>query len=245
MLKVYGRPNSSNSAKVFWLLDQIGQDYDLVPAGRGFGPTDTPEFLALNPFGKVPVVQDGDLAVWESNAVLRYLARRFDATALWPADAAGQSRIDRWMDWASISLTPPLTRLRKARAAGKGDDADLPAIVTGFALLDQQLARHDFIAGTGVSGWAVPAGGAVGVSWALRGEAASRQANARAVPAPRRDSDDWVMVILRVFGIDPTAFAGGRACPWAARACIGRGLGPRIEPRGKIVNYLDGLCPAL
>lgn len=64
MLKVYGRPNSSNSAKVFWLLDQIGQDYDLVPAGRGFGPTDTPEFLALNPFGKVPVVQDGDLAVW-------------------------------------------------------------------------------------------------------------------------------------------------------------------------------------
>ena len=148
MLKVYGRPNSSNSAKVFWLLDQIGQDYDLVPAGRGFGPTDTPEFLALNPFGKVPVVQDGDLAVWESNAVLRYLARRFDATALWPADAAGQSRIDRWMDWASISLTPPLTRLRKARAAGKGDDADLPAIVTGFALLDQHLARHDFIAGS-------------------------------------------------------------------------------------------------
>lgn len=151
MLKVYGRPNSSNSAKVFWLLDQIGQDYDLVPAGRGFGPTDTPEFLALNPFGKVPVVQDGDLAVWESNAVLRYLARRFDATALWPADAAGQSRIDRWMDWASISLTPPLTRLRKARAAGKGDDADLPAIVTGFALLDQQLARHDFITGPELS----------------------------------------------------------------------------------------------
>lgn len=151
MLKVYGRPNSSNSAKVFWLLDQIGQDYDLVPAGRGFGATDTPEFLALNPFGKVPVVQDGDAVVWESNAVLRYLAKRFGATALWPADVAAQARVDGWMDWASISLTPPLTRLRKARAAGRTDDADLPAIVTAFALLDQQLAGNDFIAGADLS----------------------------------------------------------------------------------------------
>lgn len=151
MLKVYGRPNSSNSAKVFWLLDQIGHDYDLIPTGRGFAPTDTPEFLALNPFGKVPVVQDGGAVVWESNAVLRYLAKRFGAVMLWPEDAAAQAGVDGWMDWASISLTPPLTRLRKARAAGRTDDADLPAIVTAFALLDQQLARHDFIAGADLS----------------------------------------------------------------------------------------------
>lgn len=151
MLKVYGRPNSSNSAKVFWLLDQIGHDYDLIPTGRGFAPTDTPEFLALNPFGKVPVVQDGGAVVWESNAVLRYLAKRFGAVMLWPEDAAAQAGVDGWMDWASISLTPPLTRLRKARAAGRTDDTDLPAIVTAFALLDQQLARHDFIAGADLS----------------------------------------------------------------------------------------------
>lgn len=151
MLKVYGRPNSSNSAKVFWLLDQIGHDYDLIPTGRGFAPTDTPEFLALNPFGKVPVVQDGGAVVWESNAVLRYLAKRFGAVMLWPEDAAAQAGVDGWMDWASISLTPPLTRLRKARAAGRTDDTDLPAIVTAFALLDQQLAHHDFIAGSDLS----------------------------------------------------------------------------------------------
>lgn len=151
MLKVYGRHNSSNSAKVFWLLDQIGHDYDLIPTGRGFAPTDTPEFLALNPFGKVPVVQDGGAVVWESNAVLRYLAKRFGAVMLWPEDAAAQAGVDGWMDWASISLTPPLTRLRKARAAGRTDDADLPAIVTAFALLDQQLAHHDFIAGADLS----------------------------------------------------------------------------------------------
>lgn len=151
MLKVYGRPNSSNSAKVLWLLDQIGQDYDLILTGRGFGPTDTPEFLVLNPFGKVPVVQDGDVIVWESNAVLRYLAKRFNAAALWPDDAAAQARIDGWMDWASISLTPPLTRLRKARAAGSTEDADMPAIMAAFAVLDRQLARHDFICGSELS----------------------------------------------------------------------------------------------
>ena len=67
------------------LLDELGQDYRLVPTGRGFGPTDTPEFLAMNPFGKVPVVRDGDTVVWESNAVLRYLAGR-QPTLLWPQE---------------------------------------------------------------------------------------------------------------------------------------------------------------
>lgn len=151
MLKIHGRPNSSNCAKVFWLLDQIGQDYDLVPAGRGFGPTDTPEFLAMNPCGKVPVLQDGDTVVRESNAMLRYLARRFRASGLWPDDPARRASVDGWMDWASISLAPPLTRLRKARAAGRTDDADLPAVISAFALLDGQVADGGFIAGPDLS----------------------------------------------------------------------------------------------
>jgi len=150
MLTVYGRRNSSNSAKVFWLLDELGQDYRLVPTGRGFGPTDTPEFLAMNPFGKVPVVRDGDTVVWESNAVLRYLAGR-QPTLLWPQETGARSRVDGWMDWASISFTPPMTRLRKARAAGKTEDADLPAVKAAVAALDSWLADHRFLAGDQVS----------------------------------------------------------------------------------------------
>ncbi|WP_151719748.1 glutathione S-transferase family protein [Gemmobacter serpentinus] len=150
MLTVYGRTNSSNSAKVFWLLQELGQDYRLVPTGRGFAATNTPEFLALNPFGKVPVVQDGEMVVWESNAVLRHLASRFP-TPLWPAEPGLRSRVDGWMDWASLSLTPPLTRLRKARAAGKTEDTDLPAVIAAFAALDRWLAGHSFIAGDRLS----------------------------------------------------------------------------------------------
>ncbi|WP_395541487.1 glutathione S-transferase family protein [Neotabrizicola sp. sgz301269] len=151
MLTVYGRANSSNSAKVFWLLEELGEDYELILTGRSFAPTDTPEFLALNPFGKVPVLRDGETVVWESNAVLRYLAGR-KPNALWPADPAGRSLADRWMDWASISLTPPMTRLRKARADGKpGSEADLAAVINAAKALDTWLAPRSFLAGEKLS----------------------------------------------------------------------------------------------
>jgi glutathione S-transferase len=151
MLTVYGRPNSSNSAKVFWLLDELGLDYDLVPTGTSHGPTDTPEYLAMNPFGKVPVVRDDDVVTWESNAVLRYLATRYGPTPLWPQDAGERSKVDRWMDWASISMTPPLTRLRKARAAGQTGERDLPAVLDAVSALERWLADHAFLAGDAMS----------------------------------------------------------------------------------------------
>lgn len=150
MLKVYGRADSSNCAKVFWLLDLLQQAFELIPAGRGHGGTDSPEFRALTPFGKVPVVVDGEAVLWESNAILRYLAERFGATALWPEDLAGRARVDRWMDWVSISLMPALTRLRKARKIG-GGDGELPAVVAAFTILDACLAGTKFIAGDTLS----------------------------------------------------------------------------------------------
>jgi glutathione S-transferase len=147
MLTVYGRRNSSNSAKVFWLLDALNQAYDLVPTGMGFGATDTAQFRAMNPFGKVPVLRDGDLIAWESNAILRYLASQYGPTPLWPNNLAERARIDRWMDWASISFTPPLTRLRKARKAGKTEDRDLPAVHDAIVALERRLGEAAYLAG--------------------------------------------------------------------------------------------------
>lgn len=167
-LKVYGRSDSSNCAKVFWLLDRLGQDYELIPAGRGHGGTAAPGFLDLTPFGKVPVIVDGDVSLWESNAILRYLAERFEATALWPKELAGRARIDRWMDWASLSLTPPLTRLRKARAAG--GEGDLAAVVAAFTVLDTCLGNSKFIAGEALSLADITAGPAVYRWFLLEGE---------------------------------------------------------------------------
>ncbi|EBA06663.1 glutathione S-transferase family protein [Sagittula stellata] len=145
MVTVYGRRNSSNCAKVFWLMDELDQPFTLEPAGRGADARDPEAVRRLSPTGTVPVVQMGDQVVWESNAILRCLAASAPASPLWPADPAARGTIDSWMDWASISLTPPLGRLRKARAAGQ--TADATATLQAFGLLDRHLAGRSYLVG--------------------------------------------------------------------------------------------------
>src|SRR5262249_49448181 len=80
--------------------------HEPIPAGGGFGRLNEPTFRALNPHGRVPVIEDGDLAVWESHAILRYLAARYDRSRLWSADPAERARVDAWMDWSQATLQP-------------------------------------------------------------------------------------------------------------------------------------------
>src|SRR5262245_29175994 len=106
MLKVWGRRNSFNVQKVLWLVGELGLAHEHIPAGGSFGRLDEPSFRALNPHGRVPVIEDGDLAVWESHAILRYLAARYDRSGLWSADPAARARVDAWMDWSQATLQP-------------------------------------------------------------------------------------------------------------------------------------------
>ena len=106
MLKVWGRRSSFNVQKVLWLVGELGLAHAHIPAGGDFGRLDEPSFRALNPHGRVPVIEDGDLAVWESHAILRYLAARYDRSGLWSADPAERARVDSWMDWAQSTLQP-------------------------------------------------------------------------------------------------------------------------------------------
>jgi glutathione S-transferase len=92
MLKVWGRRSSFNVQKVLWLIGELGLAHEHIPAGGDFGRLDEPSFRALNPHGRVPVIEDGDLAVWESHAILRYLAARHDRSGLWSADPAERAR---------------------------------------------------------------------------------------------------------------------------------------------------------
>lgn len=85
MLTVWGRKNSINVQKVMWTVGELGLEYRRHDVGRQFGGLDTPEFLALNPNGLVPVIEDGGTVVWESNAVVRYLAAKYGAGGLWAA----------------------------------------------------------------------------------------------------------------------------------------------------------------
>lgn len=106
MLKIWGRRNSFNVQKVMWLVGELGIAHEHIPAGGSFGGLDRPEFLALNPHGRVPLIEDAGNAVWESHTILRYLAARFGASHFWPDDAGERSQFERWMDWSQTALQP-------------------------------------------------------------------------------------------------------------------------------------------
>ena len=107
-LQVLGRANSFNVRKVLWVCDEIGIPYTREDFGRGFQPTNTPEFLRLNLTGQVPVVIDGDRVMRESNTIVRYLAAKHKATDLYPEDPAARQAIEEWMDWVAYDVTHAL-----------------------------------------------------------------------------------------------------------------------------------------
>jgi glutathione S-transferase len=154
MLKVWGRANSSNLKKVTWLCEEIGLPYARIDAGMAFGVVDTPEYRKLNPNGLVPTIDDEGFILWESNAIVRYLAAKHAAGTLWPTDLKVRADADRWMDWCTSTLsptvrpvfwnlvrTPPEQRNMKEIEDGSKKTAEL------LALLDAALAGRKFIAG--------------------------------------------------------------------------------------------------
>ena len=105
MFTIYGRPNSSNVRKVLWLCEEIGQTgYERLDYGRGFKPIDSPEYVSLNPNMIVPTLVDGDLVLWESNAILRYLAAKHGPEDIYPTDLFARAKVDMWMDWQLTTL---------------------------------------------------------------------------------------------------------------------------------------------
>jgi glutathione S-transferase len=99
-LRLYARTTSSNCQKVLWFLGELGAEYELVPTGGDAGGLDDPAYRAMNPNARVPTLVDGGFVVWESHAILRYLATTQAGGAFWPESAAERSEIDRWMDWS-------------------------------------------------------------------------------------------------------------------------------------------------
>lgn len=104
VLRVLGRQSSINVRKVLWTCEEIGIDYTQEDWGVGFASTRTPEFLAINPNGLVPVIECDDGILWESNTICRYLASRHDRADLLPADPWPQALVERWMDWQATEL---------------------------------------------------------------------------------------------------------------------------------------------
>src|SRR6185295_16117228 len=104
MLKVYGRANSINVRKVLWMLGELNLPYEREDWGRGFRPTDEPAFRQINPVGVVPVIDDGDFRLRESNTIVRYLAEKHGRADLYPKDLRQRADVESWMDWASTEM---------------------------------------------------------------------------------------------------------------------------------------------
>jgi glutathione S-transferase len=115
MLRLLGRATSGNVQKVMFGLGEMGIAYEREDYGRQFSNTATAEYGALNPTRKVPTLIDGELVVWESNTILRYLAAKANSPLL-PADPATATHVERWMDWLLAALNPVyLTGFRDAK----------------------------------------------------------------------------------------------------------------------------------
>jgi glutathione S-transferase len=155
MLKVWGRKTSVNVQKVMWTVGELGLEHERIEAGGPFGRTDTPEYRAMNPNGLVPVLEDNGMAIWESNAIVRYLARAYGHGRIEPADPLEIAKADQWMDWTLSSLYPHIISvlfIQYVRVpAGERDMAliDASANQAGekLAILDQQLTGKSFIVG--------------------------------------------------------------------------------------------------
>jgi glutathione S-transferase len=107
-LILHGRLNSSNVQKVVLACEELRLPYLRHDAGGAFGIVQTDAYKAMNPNALVPVLIDGDLVLWESNAIVRYLAAKYSEGGLWPSDAGERALTDRWMDWVATALAPAM-----------------------------------------------------------------------------------------------------------------------------------------
>ena len=154
MLRILGRLSSINVQKVVWCCDEVGLAYERIDVGGKFGGNDTPEYLAKNPTGLVPTIEEDGFVLPESNAIVRYLAAREAAGTLWPDDLRERAQADRWMEWQSTTFTPAqrdafwqLVRTAPEKRDMAAAEASIAKTEKCMATLDAQLASRPFLTG--------------------------------------------------------------------------------------------------
>jgi glutathione S-transferase len=165
MLVVWGRNNSVNVQKVLWCCEEIGLQYNRIDAGAAFGVVNTPEYRRLNPNGLVPTVDDDGFVLWESNAVVRYLAAKHSEGNLWPRDLATRANADRWMDWQQTTFWPAIRPLFMGLVRTPAEKRD-PRVLEESRLktaevltvLDRHLGARGFAAGDDFTMGDIPLG---------------------------------------------------------------------------------------
>jgi glutathione S-transferase len=154
-LRIWGRANSVNVQKVLWCLRELDLAYERIDAGMAFGKNREPEYLAMNPNGRVPTLVDGDFVLWESNSIMRYLVLSYGkGSPIYPEAPKRRAGVDRWLDWTLSTLQPvdrPVFWALVRTPVGERDmtaiqkDADAEAMQ--WRIVDAQLAARSYIEG--------------------------------------------------------------------------------------------------
>ncbi len=160
-MKLYHSPLSSNARRTVMTAMELGLQPELIAVDLGQGAQRQPDFLRLNPGGKVPVLVDGDLVLWESYAIVQYLADKTPGQALYPSEPAARAEVNRWIAWCAARLAPAATILNWERfikrLLGLGDpdaslvqhgEAEFKACVE---LLNTHLAERSYLTGDALS----------------------------------------------------------------------------------------------
>ena len=152
MLTIYGRASSGNVQKVLWICAEMGVAYRRIDMGLAFGGNDRPEYLAMNPNGRVPTIDDDGFILWESNSIVRYLTAKQDTGGLYPADPHVRADADRWMDWQLTTLGPAFQPMFMGMIRTPEAERDSAAIEKSraetarcFGVMDKQLAGRKYL----------------------------------------------------------------------------------------------------
>lgn len=166
MLKIWGRKNSSNVRKPLWAAEELGLAYEAIDAGGAFGVVDTPEYRAMNPNGRVPVIEDDGFVLWESNAIVRYLLARHAPDSHWySADPQARAVADKWMDWTTSSFAGPFRTVFWGVLRTPADKQDWTAINAAIkecnellSMAESALASQPYLSGKDIGMGDIPLG---------------------------------------------------------------------------------------
>jgi glutathione S-transferase len=165
MLKIWGRKNSINVQKVLWACGELALPIERIDAGMAFGVNNTSEYKSMNPNGLVPLMSDNGFLLWESHAIVRYLARKYGLGTLCPADAQAAADADRWMEWFSTTLWLNLKPVFWNLVRVPPEKRDMPLVTSSlqlltakFQLVDAWLAQRNYVAGAAFSMGDIPMG---------------------------------------------------------------------------------------
>jgi len=166
VIKVWGRNTSSNVQKVMWAIAEIGLPYERIDVGGAFGKNREAEYLAMNPNGLVPTLEEEDgFILWESNSIVRYLAAKHKATVLEGADLKTRALASKWMDWQLSVCGPALTPVFWGLIRTPPEKRDHAAIEDGkkkstvaFGMMDEQLGKTAYLGGDAFTYGDIPVG---------------------------------------------------------------------------------------